>query len=212
MENKDVYIVLKDKKTIATNGNAYIKDIAKVSAADNKTKQKVEDLKIYKSGKDEKWDYINANTLADKIGAKYEDLNINILGSSEVLLEIKSIEDKSPILQFLKILSICIILFLGSGIAIINFHEDVNMEKSIEKIYYTVTGEKKDKPKIMTIPYSIGIGVGVVTFFSRIISKSERRRKEPGPMEIELFLYNRDMEDYILNELLEDEDKNKDKP
>lgn len=209
MENKNVYIVLENKKTIATNQNVYIKDITKVSSADAKTKQKVEDLKIYKSGKDEKWDYINANVLADKIGEKYKDLNVNILGSSEVLLEIKSIEEKSPVLQFLKVLAICIVLFLGSGIAIINFHEDVNMEKSIEKIYYTVAGEKKDKPKIITIPYSIGIGVGVITFFTRIISKSERRRKEPGPMEIELFLYNRDMEEYILNDLLSDEDKDK---
>ena len=85
------------------------------------------------------------------------------------------------------------------------------MIKSIEKIYYTVTGEKKDKPLIMTIPYSIGLGVGVITFFSRIISKSKRRKKEPGPMEIELFLYNRDMEEYILNELVKDKEKNKDK-
>lgn len=206
MNKKIVYILLSKKQSISTNQKIYIKDIAKVNSKDPKLKKSIENLNIYKSKKEENWDFINTYDITEKIEKKYKDVDINLLGPPEVLLEIKSPEKSRPIIQFFKILSICIILFLGSGIAIVNFHEDVNMEKSIEKIYYTVTGEKKSKPKIITIPYSIGIGIGVITFFSRIISKSERRNKEPGPMEIELFLYNKDMEEYILNDL-SNEDK-----
>ena len=209
MDNEIVYIILNNKKSISTNQDVYIKDIAKVSSNNPKTKKKLEDLKIYKGKKDEDWDYISSDIITEKISERYKDIDINIIGSSEILLEIKSLEGKSGLGQIVKVLAICIVLFLGSGIAIINFHEDVNMQKSIEKIYYTVTGEKKDKPLIMTIPYSIGLGVGVITFFTRVISKSDRRRKEPGPMEIELYLYNKDMEEYLLNELLEKEDKEK---
>ncbi|OLS02863.1 stage V sporulation protein AA [Tissierella creatinophila] len=207
MSNENVYIALDNKKTVEIDKDIYIKDIAKVRANNPGLQKKIEDLRIYKSKRKENWDYISADEIIQKIEEKYKDININMLGASEVLMEIKSLEDKTGLLQFLKVLAICIILFLGAAIAIINFHEDVNMQMSLEKIYYTVSGEKKDKPLIMTIPYSIGMGVGVAIFFSRVISKSERRRKEPGPMEIELFLYNKDMEQCILNELSNNEDK-----
>lgn len=207
MSNENVYIALDNKKSVEIDKDIYIKDIAKVRANNPGLQKKIEDLRIYKSKRKEDWDYISADEIIQKIEEKHKDININMLGASEVLIEIKSLEDKTHLPQFLKVITVCIILFLGAAIAIINFHEDVNMQMSLEKIYYTVSGEKKDKPLIMTIPYSIGMGVGVAIFFSRIISKSERRRKEPGPMEIELFLYNKDMEQCILNELSNNEDK-----
>lgn len=201
MSKEEVYIVLDTKKVIPINDNVYVKDVALVSCQDTNIQKKVENVKVYKGKAEEDWDFIGADEITDKVLAKHKDVNINMLGSPEVLLEIKSFGDNRGIMQFIKVLLVCIIIFWGAGMAIINFHEDVNMVKSIEKVYYTITGNKKSTPLIMTIPYSIGIGVGVITFFSRIISRSRRRRKEPGPMEIELFLYDQDMEQYILNEL-----------
>lgn len=69
------------------------------------------------------------------------------------------------------------IIFFGAGIAIVNFYEDVNMIASLSKIYYTFTGIKDNKPLILTIPYSIGLGIGVMTFFNRVLSSSKRRKK-----------------------------------
>lgn len=209
MSKEEVYIILDTKKVIPTNDNVYVKDVAVVSCQDTNKQKKVENVKIYKGKNEEDWDYISADEITDKVAVKHKDVNINMLGSPEVLLEIKSFGDNRGIMQFLKVLLVCIIIFWGSGMAIINFHEDVNMVKSLEKVHYTITGEKKNKPLIMTIPYSIGIGIGVTTFFSRIISKSRRRRKEPGPMEIELFLYDQDMEQYILNELKKEKAEDK---
>ncbi len=53
----------------------------------------------------------------------------------------------------------------------------------------------------MGIPYSIGIGIGVIAFFTKTFSSSKRRQKEPGPMQIELFGYDQDMEKQIMNEV-----------
>ena len=71
----------------------------------------------------------------------------------------------------------------------------------MEVIYRTLSGKDNSNPLILSIPYSIGLGIGVITFFNRIISKSPRRKKEPGPMEIELYKYDQDMEEYIINDL-----------
>lgn len=81
------------------------------------------------------------------------------------------------------------------------FHEDVNMTKTLEHLYFSLTGENKTNPLLMNIPYSLGLGVGMITFFTRNKSKSKRRRMEPGPMDLELYLYDLDMEDFIMNDI-----------
>lgn len=200
--NKDaVYIVLDNKAAIDINQNLSIRDVAKVYCDNGKIKNKVEKLKIYRSSDEEDWDYIDSNTIIEKILELDPQLDINVLGATEVLLEIKSKAKDYPILQLLKVIFVSVIMFFGAGIAIITFYEDVNMVESLDKIYYSFTGIKTTKPLIMIIPYSLGLGIGVMTFFSRIISSSKRRKKEPGPMEIELYLYDKDMEDFILNDI-----------
>lgn len=201
MDKKSVYLDLNRKISIEVNKKINIKDIGDVYCEDVKLKRMIEYLTIYKSKNEEDWDYITTTDITKKILEFNANLDIIFLGSSETMLEIKSKNPERRFLQFVKVMIVSIILFFGAGIAVINFHEDVNMTKSLEKIYYTLTGIKKSKPLIMTIPYTIGIGIGVLTFFNRVISTSRRRRKEPGPLEVETFLFDKDLEEYILNSL-----------
>lgn len=201
MAKETVYIALKDKITIDTGEDLSVNDLAKVFCNNKSIKKMVEDLKVYRSTEKENWSYIDSNNIVERVVGYNPNIDVTMIGASEVLLEIKSREEESKVFKFLKIALVLILLFFGSAIAIVNFHEDVNMTKSLEKIYTTFTGEKKSKPLLMTIPYSIGMGLGILGFFNRAISSSERRKKEPGPMEIESYLYDRDMEDYILDDM-----------
>lgn len=201
MANEKVYIKLKEKAVVGIDTKIKIKDISEIYCAKPELMKKIQDVNVGKGNAEENWDYINSVQVAEKILEKYPDLDLDILGSSEVIIEYKTEEKDKPILEFIKVIAVCIVLFFGASIAIMNFHEDVNTRKALEKLYYTFTGEKKENPLIMAIPYSIGIGVGMLTFFSRIFSASRRRKKEPGPMEVELFLYDDETEQYILNEL-----------
>lgn len=201
MANEKVYIKLKEKAVVGIDTKIKIKDISEIYCAKPELMKKIEDVNVGKGDAEENWDYINSVQVAGKILEKYPDLDLDILGSSEVIIEYKTEEKDKPFLEFIKVIAVCTVLFFGASIAIMNFHEDVNTRKALEKLYYTFTGEKKENPLIMAIPYSIGIGVGMLTFFSRVFSISRRRKKEPGPMEVELFLYDDETEQYILNEL-----------
>lgn len=205
MSNEKVYIEIKKKAAIDTDTKILVKDIAKVYSSRPDIMKKVEDVKLGNGSKDENWDYLGAVDITEKILEKYKDLDLDILGSSEVLIEYKSQEEKRPVWEAIKVISVCIILFFGATIAIVNFHEDVNTRESLEKIYFIFTGIKKKDPLIMGIPYSLGIGVGMLTFFSRIFTSSKRRKKEPGPMEVELFVYDDEVEQYVSSELKKDE-------
>ncbi|WFA09601.1 stage V sporulation protein AA [Tissierella sp. Yu-01] len=200
MNKEKVYVVLKEKATLDIKDSIYVKDIGNVYCLNEEIRKTIEDTEVYSSKGIETWDLINTVDIVNKV-LENSDVDIKFYGASDILLEIKSQEKQNKLLELLKILFVSFSLFFGAALGIMYFHEDVNMSETMKKLYFSFTGIEKDNPLLMVIPYSIGLGIGMLTFFSRVISTSKRRRMEPGPMDIELYLYDKDMEDYIMNEL-----------
>lgn len=200
MAKEKVYLLINSKATVSPDKLVYLKDIGEVYCTNENLKRDIENIRVGEKHNKEDWGYMNAIEISRKVLNKYPNIDLELIGETEVLIEYKSKEEKKPLWEFIKVAFVCAVLFFGAGLAIINFHEDVNTSKTMKELYYTFTGEKKDNPLLLVIPYSLGIGVGVMTFFTRVMSPSQRRRKEPGPMEIELYLYDKDMEESILND------------
>lgn len=208
MESKEqAYIIFSKRYSPGENDSVYVKDIAEVYCQNATVKKEIEAIKVYTSEGEENWDYLSATDVIKKIVDKFQFVDINPLGATEVILEIKSKEKENKTFEFIKTTLICIVMFFGAAMGIMYFHEDVNMKDTLGKLYFTFTGVKKENPLIMTIPYSLGLGIGMVTFFKRVISRSIRRKKEPGPLDIETYLYEKDMDEYILNEMQKGEKK-----
>ncbi|MDR7870152.1 MAG: stage V sporulation protein AA [Tissierellaceae bacterium] len=201
MDKVKVYLLIKSKAAIDVRSNIYIKDIGEVYCNDKTIKSKIENISIYKTKTEEDWMSISSINIVEKLVDKHPNLDIEVLGSTDVLIEIKTQVEGNKFFQFIKVVAIFILLFFGSGITIMNFHTDVEMDKSIEILYHALSGEKVSNPLAFTVPYSFGIGLGVIIFFNRLMTNNMRRKKEPGPMEIELYNYDREMEDYILNDI-----------
>lgn len=196
-----VYLLVKSKANVEKNYEILVKDITEVYCDDIEIKHELENTSIYKTNDVEDWISISSIYIIKKLSDKASNLDIEVIGESEVLVEIKEQVIPNNFLRFVKVTAIFILLFFGAGITIMNFHTDVDMDQSLEIIYHILTGKKESNPLIMTVPYSIGLGLGAILFFNRIVSKNPRRRKEPGPMEIELFSYDREMEEFILNDI-----------
>ncbi|NMB08775.1 MAG: hypothetical protein GX981_10365 [Tissierellia bacterium] len=201
MEKEQVYINLETKYSVDLNTHVYVKDIGEVYCINENIKKKVENTRVYNGQDKESYDYITGNEIIAKILNSVENIDLNIIGGPDVLLEIKGQEQFSQIFNVLKVVFVAIILFLGAAMAIVYFYEDVNMKGTLEKMFLIMTGEKKKDPLSLNISFSLGIGLGMYAFFSRIFSFSKRRKQEPGPMELELYLYDKDIEDNILHEL-----------
>lgn len=201
MDRIKVYLLIKPKAAADIRSNIYIRDIGEVYCDDKLVKTRVENLSIYKTKTEEDWMRISSIDIIGKLVDRYPNLEIEIIGQSDVLIEVKSRAQSNKLFQFVKVAMIFILLFFGAGMTIMNFHTDVGMDETLEIIYQSLTGEEKSNPLILSLSYSIGLGLGVIIFFNRIVSKSLRRRKEPGPMEIEVFNYDKEMEEYILNDI-----------
>lgn len=78
---------------------------------------------------------------------------------------------------------------------IMNFHYDVGMQETQQKIHYMLTGKVAESPLWIQIPYSLGLGVGMLLFFNHWFKK--RFNNEPSPLEIEISKYQDALDDYI---------------
>lgn len=128
------------------------------------------------------------------IREKEPALDIHTIGPPQTLVEFKTPE---PVPRWFALAGVWALLFVGSGLAIMNFHTDVSMEQVHQRIYYLVTGAYNARPLILQIPYSLGIGLGMVLFFNHVFKR--KLNDEPSPLELEVFLYQENIDQYVID-------------
>lgn len=122
-----------------------------------------------------------------------KNMDIQTIGPAQTIIKVVLKKRNASILFFLLI---WFLLFFGSAMAIMNFHDDVSMKSVQEKLYMIITGNKEPKPLLFQIPYSIGLGLGMILFFNHIFRK--RINEEPSPLEVEMFNYQMDLDNYVI--------------
>ncbi|MFY0542988.1 stage V sporulation protein AA [Brevibacillus sp. H7] len=128
-----------------------------------------------------------------KLRTLYPEVPLEVQGAPQVIVEVMNPRKKAnPVLVTL----VWLILFIGSGLAIMNFHTDVSMQQVHQRIYYLITGKNSQQPLWLQIPYSLGIGMGMILFFNHLFRK--RITEEPSPLEVELFLYQQNLDQYYV--------------
>lgn len=121
------------------------------------------------------------------------ELCIHNIGAEQMIVEVIMRRKR---INLLLVAFVWIVLFIGSGLAIMNFHTDVSMLEVHQRIYELVTGRKNMHPYIIQIPYSLGVGAGMILFFNHLFHK--RFNEEPSPLELEMFLYQKNVDEYVL--------------
>jgi stage V sporulation protein AA len=122
-----------------------------------------------------------------------EGLDVQTIGPAQSILEIQMKQKPMAPVYFVLV---WLLLFIGSALAIMNFHEDVSMQLVHQKIYFMITGHYKEQPLILQVPYSVGLGLGMILFFNHLFRK--RLNEEPSPLEVEMFNYQQDLDQYVI--------------
>nr|WP_278335741.1 stage V sporulation protein AA [Proteiniborus sp. DW1] len=175
-----------------------IKDVASLLCTDKTMEDSLLELKVHDVSGKKINDVIPALRIINVIHEFNKDIELTVMGEAEILVDVQgNNSNESKIFNIIKTVLVCFILFLGAGLAIVNFHADVNMHQSLQIIYHMVTGEENSKPLILLIPYSVGIGTGMTVFFNHMFQN--KWKKEPSPLEVEMFMYQKNIDDYILD-------------
>src|SRR5213080_987511 len=122
-----------------------------------------------------------------------KESDIQTIGPAQTIIEVLI---KKKGLSFPFFVLICFLLFFGSEMGIMNFHDDVSMQSVQEKLYTIITGKNTSKPLLFQIPYSLGLGLGMILFFNHVFRK--RINEEPSPLEVEMFNYQQDIDSYVV--------------
>lgn len=203
MRDNIVYIQSKEQISIEESTILKVKDLVTVVGDKSIIKEiydiDIVDLRNYSN------DYlvVSMMMIIERVKAELPEVDFNIVGKDEMLLRVKKENTNSSIVfEWGKVLVVCVVLFLGAALAITHFHADVNMSEAHSQIYKLITGKEVEKPILLQISYSLGIGIGMTVFFYHISPK--RLKNEPNPLDIELYSYKKSLEEYIL-----DQEKNK---
>ena len=90
----------------------------------------------------------------------------------------------------MKILFVSVILFCGASTTIMCFHSDAQLPLIFQNFYYMFYGENKELPLLLAVPYSIGLGVGILVFFNHFSKFA--MSKDPTPIEVEMTTYEKE--------------------
>lgn len=189
---KTIYIRMRHKVQVRPNEKIRINDITQLIAPEEIFTQ-LKDLCIHKVAREDRnIIVIDVMKVIAAITEKLPYADVQTIGPAQTIVEVVY---KKKGVSFPLFLIIWLLLFFGAALAIMNFHEDVSMQSVHQELYTIITGKDELKPLLFQIPYSIGLGLGMILFFNHIFKK--RINEEPSPLEVEMFNYQLDLDNYV---------------
>lgn len=206
MSKESVYLRFRNRHYVKTNGKIFLGQIAQIVAPDHLEKDLMDLFIDQVTLKNQHMIVIDMLQVIKKIKTIFPEIEVRSIGSPEIIVEVltSSVNKKANVLA---VVFVWFLLFFGSGLAIMNFHHDVSMEEVHQRLYYLITGTQINKPLLLQIPYSLGIGIGMMLFFNHLFKK--KINEEPSPLEVEIFLYQQNLDKYIVLNENEENWKNK---
>lgn len=192
----NLYLRFRRKVEIRMGDQIRLGDIAEL-ITESKYEKLVSNLLIYESRvEDGNRILIDMMRIMEKLYEAAPELRVVHFGEPHVLLEVSTYRKKKT--SKLLVAAVWLLLFVGSGLTIMNFHADVSMLQVHQRIYELLTGERVAHPLILQIPYSLGIGIGMVLFFNHLFKK--KFNEEPSPLDVEMFTYQENLDQYVITE------------
>jgi stage V sporulation protein AA len=195
----DVYIKPKKKTVLADKFQILIKDVAVIIAKGDEAK-KIEQMKLVdveSGGEKIKNISVSVTDIIKKISQAYPNATINNVGESDTWVHCTFNKGKdNPFFLWLRVGIVTLILLVGAATAIMAFHTDGQIPKVFERYYSMFYGEKRSNPPIITIPYSIGLAVGIIVFYNHFFGR--KITDDPTPIEVEIKQYEKEVTEAVI--------------
>ena len=189
---KTIYIRMRNRVQVRPEESLLLKDIAQIIAGEEIYNELMK-LEILKVTPKDHIHIIDVMKVIKYLTGIYPEYEVQALGPPQTIIEV-IYKKKGMSIPFF--ILVWFLLFFGAALTIMNFHEDVSMQSVHERLYYIMTGKRVEKPLLFQIPYSIGIGVGMIIFFNHVFKK--RLNEEPSPLEVEMFNYQQPLDQYVI--------------
>lgn len=128
----------------------------------------------------------------------YPKVEIQNMGETDFIVTYENQKTTGGFGHALKAVAVVLISFTGAAFSIMTFNNDVNVKKVFSQIYELTTGMKSDGFTVIELTYSIGIVIGILVFFNHFGKK--RFTVDPTPIEVEMRLYENDLQTTLIED------------
>ncbi len=196
----DIYIKPAEKVQIVGKREVFLRDVAEILLS-GQTAGEAERLAVFQIPEERKRTYlISVVDLIRVLNQKYPNATVNNVGEMDILIEyLPQAEGHRPLWLWAKVAFVALVLFVGASTTIMCFHSDTQLPLIFENMYYLFFGENKEVPKLLSIPYSIGLGIGIIVFFNHFSRLT--LTQDPTPIEIEMTTYEKETNASVIDQL-----------
>jgi stage V sporulation protein AA len=192
MENV-VYVRMRHRVQVRPDEVVKMKHIAKILGSLSVVQTLEETDLLQVTDEDNNIIIVDLVHMIKEIREQYPNVDIQAVGPAQTIIEV--IYEKKKV-SWILFIAVWLLLFVGAAITIMNFHADVSMQTVHQKLFKIITGKDDSKPLLIQIPYSFGLGLGMILFFNHFFKK--RFNEEPSPLEVEMFNYQQDLDQYVI--------------
>lgn len=184
----NIYISL-ERNVLVDRPSVTVADVAGVLCADKQLQRRVRQLTvIHMDQLCVSTAVVSSLKIMETIQQELGDVSIQNIGETDVIVQLQQKKENKS-LQYVKVAFVCFVLFFGAAFTIMSFHTDVGLQDMFQRLYVQLTGEAGGSFTVLEVCYSIGIFVGVVTFFNHIGKK--KITPDPTPIQVQMREYEK---------------------
>lgn len=197
--NETVYIKA-DRDIEVTKPDVTLGDVISVECANPAVVSRIKTIKLLKfhhvDDKHQNRTAVSILRVIRCIHECYPNIEVQNMGETDFIVTYEEQKTAGGAVHYIKAAIVVIISFLGAAFSIMAFNNDVDTTKMFSQIYELLTGQQSDGFTILELTYSIGLVIGILTFFNHFGKK--KFTVDPTPMEVEMRLYENDIQTTLI--------------
>lgn len=196
MQNKTVYLKC-DRNVEVQSQDAFLADVAAIRCSDEVISARLKAIKVHHFEKEgAKRCVISTLKMVELMEKECENISVQIVGETDVLVEWVSVDKHKGWQQWLKAALVCMVSFFGTAFTIMAYHNDVGINEVFTEFYKIVMNREPQGLNILEVSYSIGLALGIITFFNHVGGR--RLTKDPTPIEVSIRNYEEDVDKALI--------------
>ena len=190
-----------DRNIVVQTYQVHLQDIAKMECTNTAILRQLKQKKIYSfpqkdtpNKKKHRLQVFSILNLIQQIHEDYPNLEVQNMGETDFIVECQADVQKNQVLDILKTVVLCIVIFFGAAFTIMTFNNDVAVADVFSQLYYQVTGQESNGVTEIEVFYAIGMPIGIMIFYNHIGKKKVTHDPTPIQVEMRKFIENESRE------------------
>ncbi len=201
--NSETIYIKAERNIEVTNPQVTLGDVLNLECSNPAVVPKLKAIKLltfhHTDKKNQNRTAVSVLRVIQLIHEKYPNIDVQNLGEQDFIVTYEEQQTAGGFIHWLKAAIVVLISFIGAAFSIMAFNNDVDVTKMFGQIYQLVTGTESNGFTILELTYSIGLIIGILTFFNHFGKK--RFSVDPTPMEVEMRLYENDLQTTLIENI-----------